>query len=58
MTYNDAVELIALADEYEMKASGDHDNNVDASKIEMVHRAAIAKVLSLLKCSLFLNCFQ
>jgi hypothetical protein len=44
MSYNDAVELVALADEFEMKSRETHDNNVPSDKLEMLHRAAVIKV--------------
>jgi hypothetical protein len=43
LTYNDAVEMIALADECEMRANQLNDNNLSSDKMEMLHKAPIVR---------------
>lgn len=44
LTYNDAVEMVALADELEMRLNESHDNNIEPQQQDLLFRAGIVKV--------------
>jgi hypothetical protein len=43
MTYNEAAELVAMADDVETRSEAMHDNNLSSDKVELLHKAAIVR---------------
>ena len=43
MTYNEAAELLAMADDVETRSHELHDNNLSSDKLELLHKGAIVR---------------